>query len=144
MISGRPLTLALGFALLVSLGANFFLGGLLLSQPEPRGGFAEKLSDEDRAVMKTEFDSRREQIEAGRAELRRASQSVRAALQAQSFDKAALDAALGEMRRANAEFRVTTHQALAAAAARVSPEGRARMAEAPFLRRGERERKPRD
>jgi uncharacterized membrane protein len=144
VISGRRLTLALGLALLVSLGANFFLVGFWLSQPEPRGGFAEKVPEADRAVMKREFDSRRDQIEAGRAQLRQASQNVRSALQANPFDRAKLEAALAEMRRVNSEYRAATHQALAASAAQVSPEGRARMAEAPFLRRGERDRRPRD
>ena len=145
MISGRPLTLALGLALLVSLGVNFFLGGVLLSQPERRGGFAEKMSDADRAVIKREFDSRREQVEAGRDRLRQASQNVRTALQANPFDQTALANAFAEMRRVNSEYRTTTHEALTAAAAQVSPEGRARMAEAPFLmRRVERYRRRRD
>ena len=144
MIAGRRLTFALGVALLVSLGTNFFLGGLLLSRPEPRGGFGEKLSDTDRKVVRGEFEARREQIEPHRTRLQAASQAVRSALTTTPFDPAVLDAAFAELRRANSEYRAVTHQALVAAAAQVSPDARARMAEAPFLRRAERDRKRRD
>lgn len=133
--------------LLLSLGANMFLGGFILGHrpppfgpPPPPGGpppdparmverVASQLAPEDAAILRRALNANRSLFE---DELRRRHEfpnRLRAALKAEPFDPKALLAVFEENDREEAQLRERIAAALVGAAAAMSPEGRRRMAE---------------
>lgn len=125
----------LGALLVVSLGANLFLGGWIagrafLPHPPPPpppgpGGMLERLtrhlSPEDAAILRGAFEP-----DTGMRERQHAFHArVAALLRSEPFDPQALAAAFAADHAARADL----GQKLAAAAARLSPEGRRRLAD---------------
>lgn len=124
----------LGALLVVSLGLNLFLGGWIagrafLPHPPPPppgpGGLLERLtrhlSPADAAILRGAF----EPDPRGRDRQHALHARVAALLRAEPFDPQALAAAFAEDHAARGDF----GQKLAAAAARLSPEGRRQLAE---------------
>jgi uncharacterized membrane protein len=145
--------LALG--LFLSLAGNLFLAGLYagawfgdgegetVATDDGRNGRDGREGDEPRllrrmiaavpAAERPEFEAalqaHRPALIAAGVALRAARRKVGDALTAEPFDRAALEAALAESRRGYADLYKITHLAVAAAAERLSPEGRRQLAE---------------
>lgn len=147
--------------LVASVGANLFLGGLLVGRwvaprpmtmaGPPMGGppdrtlrgpidrMAQSLPAEQRAEFERALTQRRrEAAEAGRA-MQEARMKVRDALIAERFDRAALDLALVELRAQNDRLQKSFHDGIADAAQRLPLEARRRLYESQRPPRGERE-----
>jgi uncharacterized membrane protein len=148
--------------LVVSVGANLFLGGVLagrwlaprpmtLAAGPPVGGAPdrplrgpiERMAQSLPAEQRAEFDRalghrRREATEAGRA-LQDARAKVREALIAERFDRTALDQALIDLRAQNERLQKSVHDGIADAAQHLPVEARRRLYESQRPPRGERE-----
>jgi uncharacterized membrane protein len=85
----------------------------------------------DAEKLRVAFRAREAAAEAGREVLNRAFEQMRAALRAQPFDAAQLRSALGEVRTARPVYELTMQEIFAEAAADMSPEGRAKLADWP-------------
>ncbi len=163
----------LAIALVVSLGVNFFLGGLVLGraanspaeiaavppptplpqppggQPAsgalPRGGILQQalaaLPPEHRPILRQAVEQRRRDIFAAGLAIRDARARSDEALRADSFDRAALEASLVQLRARNDALAAIFHAAVAEAAARLPVEARRDLAE--WGRPRPRERAPR-
>lgn len=131
--------------LLLSLGANMFLGGFLLGHrpppfgPPPGGGppdpahmverVAARLSPDDAAILRRALDANRDLFEEERRRRREFPDRLRAALKAEPFDPKALLRIFEENDREEAQSRGRIAAALVASVAAMSPEGRRRMAD---------------
>lgn len=133
--------------LLLSLGANMFLGGFLLGHrpppfgpPPPGGGpppdparmverVASLLPPEDAAILRRALDANRDLFEEERRRRRDFPNRLRTSLKAEPFDPKALLRIFEENDRDEAQTRGRIAAALVAAAAAMSPEGRSRMAD---------------
>jgi uncharacterized membrane protein len=85
----------------------------------------------DAEKLRTAFRARAAEAESARDALNRAYERVQAALRAQSFDAAQLRAAMADARATRPLYEMVMQDILAAGAAGMSPEGRARLAEWP-------------
>lgn len=87
------------------------------------------LAPADAEVLRTEFRSQAAAIEAARDKVDAAQETVRDALGAEPFDGAALRAAMALSREARRTFFTGLNDVVASAAAGMSPDGRARLAD---------------
>lgn len=137
-----PLRRWMPIALIVSLAANMFLGGLMLSHfgrrgppPGPPGPerfiehMASTLPPADAALLRRALDDNRDTLAAERRVREGVPDRIRAALLAEPFDPKALVAVYTDTDQRERELRERVQAALANAAAAMSPEGRRRMAE---------------
>ena len=85
----------------------------------------------DGETLRAAFRTRATEAESARDALNRAYERVQAALRAQPFDAAQLRAAMADARAARPLYEMVMQDILAAGAAGMSPEGRARLAEWP-------------
>lgn len=137
--------------LIVSLGLNLFFGAMILGRHfhQPRGEmFAERavpgadrplrriaqrmfasLPDDQRPILESAFAAQRPKLAAASQAAREAREKVRVILNADTLDPAALDRAFADLRARTEEVQLVMHAAIANAAARMSPEGRKRLAE---------------
>lgn len=149
--------LALG--LTASLAVNLFLGGLFVGRwlgPSPwhaersqRGDerpvqamlnrMASSLEAEERTRFEAAVDRHRPRLAAMGNELREARRRSVERMSADSFDRAAVETAMGDLRERNLEFQRTLHTALIEAAATLPPEARRKIAAA-GRPRGDRDR----
>lgn len=129
-------------ALIVSLAANMFLGGLILSHlgrfgppPGPPGPerfiehLAATLPPDDAALLRRALDANRDTLAAEHRLRETMPERIRTALLAEPFDAGALVAVFTDNDGRERELRQRVQRALADAAAAMSPEGRRRMAE---------------
>jgi len=130
-------------ALIVSLAANMFLGGLIVSHvgrfgPPPGGPpsperfiehLASTLPPDDGAVLRQALEANRETLAEEHRMHEAMPSRVRTALLAEPFDPNALISVFTDTDQRERDLRVRVQRALAAAAAEMSPEGRRRMAE---------------
>lgn len=148
----------LAIALFVSLGVNFFLGGLVLGRaasppaeivavppptPQPPGGPAPgalpsggvlqqmmaAIPQEYRPAMRQAFELRRREIAAATLGIREARQRTREALRAETFDRARLDAAFAQLRARNDSLAAVLHGAAIEAATQMPVDVRRDLAE---------------
>jgi uncharacterized membrane protein len=145
----------LALALLVSLGANMFMGGLLAGRfagpaPEPPeigtgpggGGpapgerplvaairrMAEALPEADRTRFEQAFLDRRRDIARAQLALRDARLELRDAIMADPFDRAKVEQAFAALRTRNDEVQRTLHTIALDAIARLSKDSRQALA----------------
>jgi uncharacterized membrane protein len=85
----------------------------------------------DAEKLRAAFRAREAAAEAGREGLNGAFEQMRASLRAQPFDPAQLRAALAEVRKARPVYELAMQEIFAAAAADMSAEGRAKLADWP-------------
>jgi len=142
-------------ALVASLGVNLFVGGMVLggrfhhpppgtffqSEGRERGeagrGMSAFLMDrmagalprEARGEFRRAVGEHRAAMAEADKNFRETRDKLRAAMAAEPFDRAALDAAFAEMRTRMGESQAAMHAALTDAAARLSPEARKRLSE---------------
>jgi uncharacterized membrane protein len=144
----RPWMLIL---LVVSLGLNLFLGGLMagrwfsgppyraaaaMTERGPAGEpnrilqrMADSLPPEDRPVFETIIAKHREGVLRAAGEARDAREIVRAVLRKEPFDRAALDRAFEDVRKSNAALQLAIQSTIGEAAAQLPPEARQRLAD---------------
>lgn len=143
-------------ALLISVGANMFMGGLLAGryahpgpEPLPLAGpgappagpgqgeapignairrIAASLPDDQRTVFEQAFVNRRRDIAQATFALREARLRLRDALTAEPFDRARVDQGFAELRRRNDELQHVLHDAATEGAAGLPIEARRRIA----------------
>ena len=127
MFASRRGIIALCAALVLSLGLNLFLGGLLAGRfaPRPPAGHEwSSLPDADRAAVKTAmkglFDSLRPQL----GELPQIKRELRESLAAEPFDPARFNAAVTRLGEVQAAIRAKTAETVAATAPKLSKEAR--------------------
>lgn len=145
MTARRWITL-LGTALLLSLGLNLFMGGLIAGRGlSTRGGVdlqmspanlklgiqrvLEVLPPGDAEIMRGIFESERPDIRSRFVALNGARKAVGAALKAEPFDAAAFTAAYETMQARSQELQAAIHGVIEAAVPLLSAEGRAAIAE---------------
>ena len=141
----------LALAFLVSLSANLLLGGLIagwyLHDPGPRhpnasldrpierpvqallGRMTARLEPDERQVFRVAFQEHRADLRAAREEVKIARQKLRRILNADRFDREALDAAFADLRARTNAFQAVLQGAIADAAESLSPEARRRLAD---------------
>jgi uncharacterized membrane protein len=139
--------------LLVSLALNLFFVGACAALawrhylPREHGGawtpgvrierMAAALPAGDADVLHAEFRAQAEKTEAAHGAFRTAQARMRSALRAEPFDPAALRAAMADTRAARAKLDETLQDVVAAASARMTPDGRHRLADwTPYRRNG--------
>ena len=88
----------------------------------------------DAEKLRAAFRAREAAAEGAREALNRAFERIQAALRTQPFDQAQLRAALAEVRAARPVYEQVMQEIYLAAAAAMSPEGRARLADWPSPR----------
>ncbi|GGF61083.1 hypothetical protein GCM10007301_21080 [Azorhizobium oxalatiphilum] len=132
--------------LIASLALNLFFIGIAVAVAVHMGGkhgpspldrspnaridrLAASLPQQDAKEVLAQFKTVQPTIEAGRAASRTAQEEVRRALQAEPFDPVAADQALNALRDARRGIWAALHGAVLKAAAKMSPEGRARLAD---------------
>ena len=138
------LVIILGAALFISLSTNLFVAGIMLGRSYNHGGAPEhakeepraewqkrdeelrsKLSEPDRAIVKSAMQQRRPQFQALRQALEAAHDKVLDAQGAEPFNKAALDAALHDEAEKKTALVQSLRQARDEVGGQLSPEGRA-------------------
>lgn len=136
----------LGVALVVSLGLNLFLGGVIAGHRlGPRGDFDWQLTpaklrlgmervlralpENDAKVVRGLFEAQRPDIAQRFQALQDARKAVGAALKAEHFDPAAFTAAYEAMQARSQELQAAVHAVIKAAIPQLSAEGRAAIAE---------------
>jgi uncharacterized membrane protein len=129
--------------LIASLALNLFFVGigaaLLIRQPAPPDRstaarierLAATLPAADAAKLRDKFQAHRAAVETARQGYDAARDAIRDALRREPFDVAAMLAAMTRARAARQTFDQELQTLLANAAAEMSPEGRARLAEWP-------------
>lgn len=137
--------------LIVSLGLNLFLGSMIFGRHffRPHGDmFAERavpaadrplrriaqrmfasIPDDQRPILESAFAEQRPNLSAASQAARDAREKVRVALGTEPLDQAALDRAFAELRDRTEEVQKVMHTAIGSAAAKMTPEGRKRLAE---------------
>lgn len=145
MTARRWMTL-LGTALLVSLGLNLFLGGIVAGRGVgARGGIdfqmtpanlkqgiervMRVLPPADAEVMRGLFEAQRPEIRQRFEALQQARKAVGAALKAEPFDATVFNAAYATMQARTQEVQAAIHGVIKAAVPRLSPEARRAIAE---------------
>lgn len=140
--------------LVVSLGINLFLGSMILGRhffrPHP-DRFAERaeravpaadrplrnitqrmfaaLPDNERPALEAALAEQRSALSQASRANREAREKVRDALAADPYDPAAVDRAFAELRTRTEEVQRAMHGAISSAAAKMTPEGRKRLAD---------------
>jgi uncharacterized membrane protein len=145
--------------LIVSLGLNLFLGSMIFGRHfhRPHGEmFAERavpaadrplrriaqrmfasIPDDQRPILESAFAEQRPKLTAASQAARDAREKVRVILGTEPFDQAALDRAFTELRGRTEEVQKVMQTTIGSAAAKMTPEGRKRLAEwNPEFRRG--------
>lgn len=130
------------YVLLASLVLNLFLAGLMVGRfvaPPPPGpppspdrfidALTRGMSPADGAVMRQIFAAHRAELDQAMAQADQARESVRDALEAQTFDQAALDAALGRAEVARRSLENLRQGVMTEAVRQLSPEGRRYLAQ---------------
>ena len=135
MIIRGKWAIALLTALLLSVAANLFLGGLFAGgalyqarQPGPVraiAAFVQKLPEAARPVVRDAFLSRRSELRERFVAVAAARREVGRILAEEELDRARLDAAFVEVRARTAAMQALLHEVLAEAIAELPPEVRA-------------------
>jgi uncharacterized membrane protein len=144
MTLARWLTVT-AIALVVSLGLNLFLGGVMLGrgfgQSADGWGLGEHgvrvnierilkaLPDADRRIARARFADRREAIAGKFAALREARRAVGAAMGAEPFEAAVLATAFATVRERTGDVQASLQAIVVEVAPELSPEARAIIAE---------------
>lgn len=129
--------------LAVSVALNLFLAGMMIAwhmrppPPPPPGPWFERmiqrmsadLPPADRAILQSSYEARRQELDRMDKEVQAAREKVSAAMRAQPYDPAALEAAMAAARDVREPVIETVEQAVAEAATKMSPEGRAKLAD---------------
>ena len=129
--------------LVLSLALNLFLGGMMIAwhmrppPPRPPGpwfermiqGMSSELPTADRELLQASYQARKPELERMDKDVQAARERVGAAMRAQPYDPAALEQAMANARDAREPVVETVEQAVAEAAARMSPEGRMKLAD---------------
>lgn len=137
--------------LIVSLGLNLFLGSMIFGRHfhRPHGEmFAERavpgadrplrriaqrmfasIPDDQRPILESAFAEQRPKLTAASQAARDAREKVRVVLGTEPFDQAALDRAFTELRGHTEEVQKVMQTTIGSAAAKMTPEGRKRLAE---------------
>ncbi|HSE79866.1 MAG TPA: periplasmic heavy metal sensor [Alphaproteobacteria bacterium] len=138
----------LALALLVSLGVNLFLGGLLAGRyfgpqhrtfarseayERPGQEFFRRLIGrvpaEHRAAFEDVLSAKRPDMERTSQALRESRTKIREAVRAEPFDRAKLEAAFAEVRERNMALQKSVHEAMAEAVQKLPAEARGRLSE---------------
>lgn len=130
----RKTVVILSVALFLSLLANCFMAGMLAGKAAGRGkpsatwerqdhDLRQKLSEDDRKILKDSMQAGREKFSSLRKELNLARQRVETAMNADPFDQAALDEALRTEAAKKTEFLAHTRESRLEAMKKLSPEG---------------------
>lgn len=136
MFSGNKTVIVLGSLLFLSLAGNLFMGGVLLGKGYgPHGKHAEwekrdrelkeKLSEQDRAILKESMTANRDRFKELKEKREAARDKVGAAIDAEPFDQQALDEALKAEQQVKMELLTAMRDAKKSAMEKLSPEGRA-------------------
>lgn len=145
-MTARRWITVLGAALLLSLGLNLFLGGVMagrffgphdgadleLNPGKLRAGIERVLSvlpEPDAKVMRDMFEAQRGGLRERILALQAARKAVGAALKAEPFDAAAFTVAYETMQARTQDVQAVVHGVIKAAVPRLSAEGRAAIAE---------------
>lgn len=129
--------------LALSLALNLFLAGMMIAwhmrppPPPPPGPWFERmiqrmstdLPQADRDILQTAYQARKGELDRMDKDVQTARERVGAAMRAQPYDPAALEQAMAEARDAREPVVETVEQAVAEAAAKMSPEGRMKLAD---------------
>lgn len=129
--------------LVLSLALNLFLGGVMVAwhmrppPPPPQGPWFERmiqrmstdLPPADRDVLQAAYQTRKGELDRMDKDVQAARERVGAAMRAQPYDPAALDKAMADARDAREPVLESVEQAVAEAAAKMSPEGRMKLAD---------------
>lgn len=127
--------------LVVSLALNLFLAGMMVAwhmrPPPPPGPWFERmiqrmsgdLAPADRDILQAAYQARRPELDRMDKDVQAARERVGAAMRAQPYDPAALEKAMADARDAREPVVETVEQAVAEAAAKMSPEGRMKLAD---------------
>lgn len=129
--------------LAVSVALNLFLAGMMIAwhmrppPPPPPGPWFERmiqrmsadLPPADQAILRSSYEARRQELDRMDKEVQAAREKVSAAMRAQPYDPAALEAAMAAARDVREPVIETVEQAVAEAAAKMSPEGRTKLAD---------------
>ena len=140
MTLSRGWAIGLGAALVLSLAFNLFIGGLIVGARLNRGPDMASLQAENRALYarlsETDREVAREIVRNGRrltrafgGDYRRALREAESALRAEPFDAVRYRATLDQIRMLNDRRTQREFDALAEAAQRFTPQGRALIAE---------------
>jgi uncharacterized membrane protein len=138
----------LSVALLVSLGANLFLGGIvvgrgvrgqagLLTEASVRVGverMLRTLPEEDRQIVRQMFDEQRPQVKERFEALRAARRTVAEVLRAEPFDKVAFTTAYDDVRARSVALQDRLLGIVKDAVPLLSPEGKRALAEGRWTR----------
>jgi uncharacterized membrane protein len=151
----------IAIALTASLAINVFLGGMFVGRrmvvppPPPLGPaspaaqnwrpgdrtmppfierMAERMAPKDRDIFNTAMERHRPEITAAGMALRSARVKLREILDAETFDHAAAEAAMTDLRDKNGEFQRTLQTALLEAADGLSLDGRREITNSPGRR----------
>lgn len=129
--------------LVVSLALNLFLAGVMVAwhmrppPPPPPGPWFDRmiqrmaadLPPADRDILQSAYQVRKGELDRMDKDVQAARERVSAAMRAQPYDPAALEQAMAAARDAREPAVETVEQAVADAAARMSPEGRIKLAD---------------
>lgn len=127
-------------ALLASVGINLFLGGLMAGRilksggerearmPPPMARLFEHLPEGARESMQGAMRQRQGEMRQRAQFMRAARETVAEKLAAEPYDRAAVEAALAELRQRQVDMRGVFHGALAETAAGLPPEQRRQIA----------------
>ena len=129
--------------LALSLALNLFLAGTMVAwhmrppPPPPPGPWFERmiqrmsgdLSPADRDILQASYQSRKGELDRMDREVQAARERVGAAMRAQPYDPAALEQAMAEARDVREPVVEIVEQAIVEAAAKMSPEGRMKLAD---------------
>jgi uncharacterized membrane protein len=129
-----PLAKRLSIALAVSIALNLLLAGILVGRAFHRG----PLPDRDKPALHRERDGRRaplrglyrehdDELRDKRRAIGAARRTARAALEAEPFDRAALERALEALRKETGASQEIMHKAIVDAASKGSPEERKKL-----------------
>lgn len=135
----RKIFITLVVALLLSLSANVFFGGVYFSgwhggSPYKSGyrsmdeSLKKSLSENDREILKKDMEVNRPRFRQLRDELQAAREKVEQAMRAEPLDQQALDAAMAEQEKAEEAMRSLVREVRKNTAAKLSPEGRSAFA----------------
>ena len=136
MTIGGKWAIALLVVLFLSLGANFFLGGLFAGgalrdgdRPRPAralAAFLSSLPEEARPLLRDSFRARRPELRARIAAMAEARGEIADLLARDDLDRARLDAAFVELRARTTEVQALLHEIVAEAMMELPPEARAK------------------
>lgn len=129
--------------LAISIALNLFLAGMMVAwhmrppPPPPPGPWFERmiqrmsmdLAPADRDILQAAYQARRGDLDRMDKEVQAARERVAAAMRAQPYDPAALEQAMAQARDVREPVVEIVEQAVAEAAAKMSPEGRVKLSD---------------